>query len=153
MRAADRRREETMRPADAQRTCLYHIPDESNRVCGAKLFGRGRSKWCPSHAEVVREVQKGLNNPSYQRAWRNRHLALYRTLRRIYRTVDKIERHLLKQYTSVQRKRLHWALLTSYRELLDVTSRNCRNYLYRSAILPEGDRAIVVLDHKDAVSL
>ena len=142
-----------MRPADAQRTCLYHIPDDSSRVCGAKLSGRCRSKWCPSHAEVIREVQKSLSNAFYQRAWRERHFSVSQNRRRIYREVRRLERRWSQKLPTVQRKRLHWALLTSFRQVLDETTRECRNFLYRSAILPDGFHAIVELHSVDAFSL
>jgi hypothetical protein len=142
-----------MRPADAQRTCLYHFPEDPNKVCGAELFGRGRSKWCPSHAAVVHAVQKSLKNASYQRAWRKRHLSLFQDRRNIYQTVRNLERYWSVKLPTVQRKRLHWALLTSFRQALDRTARKCHNILYRSAILPDGYRAVVELDYKDTRSL
>jgi hypothetical protein len=139
-----------MRPADARRTCTFHSPDNPAEVCGAPLSGRGRSKWCSSHAALVREAQKKLRNASYQRAWRDRHAPLFQSRREIYREVRQQARIMSFLYPfPIPPRRLHWALLMSLRQISDSTARKCHDILYRSAILPGDYRGVVKLDYED----
>lgn len=142
-----------MRPADARRTCKYHFPEDPQKVCSEILSGQGRSKWCPSHAELVRQAQKSLRNASHQQIWRDRHRSLSRRRRSIYQAVRRIERFLLKEFPEVQSRRLHRALLMSVRRALDETARPRDHILLRSAILPAGYRALIEMDSQDGLAL
>jgi hypothetical protein len=84
----------SMRPADARRTCQYPCPDNPGGVCGVRLSGRGRWKWCLLHAEITREIAKKAGNSLWQRAYRALHASDIKSKRRIDRAVSFIQKHL-----------------------------------------------------------
>jgi len=81
-----------MRPPDAQRLCQYHEHAEKEvRICELPLQGRGRHRWCPPHAIVVRQEQRRARGAADVRRWRSRNIDIDRLRRFIRRQVEHLE--------------------------------------------------------------
>src|SRR5436309_4046037 len=37
--------------------CVYPVPENPGGICGRPLSGRGRWRWCPQHAQIIRKSQ------------------------------------------------------------------------------------------------
>src|SRR5882672_3074793 len=78
-----------MRAADEPRVC---------QICGETLHGRGRSKWCAIHSELVHKEQNKARAAQWQRDWRARHAVTYKNQKWIYRMADKVECQMLDAF-------------------------------------------------------
>jgi len=89
-----------MRSPDARRVCQYALFGDPRNICGKPLSGRGRHRWCPDCAPLIRAERRKARNAVYVRRWRFKH-----------RDVDRLRQYLRRHVERATKLGYHYAPL------------------------------------------
>jgi hypothetical protein len=104
--------------ADEYRVCRFPDHQSPTGFCGKRLVGRGRSKWCPTCAKLVRQMKQRSGCSRWQKTWRQKNKETNRRKRLIYRYVANAQEIIKEMFTGQDSISLRRQILYKYTRLL-----------------------------------